>query len=219
MEKIRLSHLTRLIQTTVDQRFAGEMFCITAQITDVRRQSGLRRCYLKFIEKESWGITAEIRGVFWSDHFDEIERFESATGQAFADGIEITCTVAVKFHSRYGLTLDVTAIDVAYALGALELERQNTFARLVRENPHNIALVDGAYRTKNNGLPLPPVIQHIALITAPNSDGQRDFMQEITHNRHGYAFDVTQFGVTIQGDYAPVLILDQLRSVWRSTLR
>ncbi len=61
--KIKLSELIEEIQNTIQDRFEGETFWITAQITDVKKQPGVRRCYLKFIEKENNLITVEIRGV------------------------------------------------------------------------------------------------------------------------------------------------------------
>ena len=52
-QKIKLSELVHEIQDTFQSRFEGETFWITTQIIDVKKQEGVRRCYLKFIEKES----------------------------------------------------------------------------------------------------------------------------------------------------------------------
>jgi exodeoxyribonuclease VII large subunit len=104
-------------------------------------------------------------------------------------------------------------IDVAHTLGILELERQRTLEKLLKENPGTIQLFDGVYKTYNNRLQLPLVIENIALITAPNSDGQRDFLQEIKRNKHEYTFTVTEFTTTIQGDTAHKLILEQLKLI------
>jgi exodeoxyribonuclease VII large subunit len=119
----------------------------------------------------------------------------------------------VNFNRRYGLKLDVLEIDLEHTLGALELERQRTLDRLLRENPKTIHLIDGFYRTLNGSLPLPLVIQNIALITAPDSDGQRDFKNEITKNEQGYSFFIKEFLTTIQGDSAHKLILHQLELI------
>jgi exodeoxyribonuclease VII large subunit len=124
----------------------------------------------------------------------------------------------VRFHQVYGLNLDILQIDVAHTLGTLELERQQTLDRLLKENPGTIQLFDGVYVTYNNRLPLPPVIENIALITAPNSDGQRDFKQEILKNRHQYTFSVKEYLTTIQGDNAHKLILEQLQLIKESGL-
>jgi exodeoxyribonuclease VII large subunit len=154
--------------------------------------------------------------VFWANYYSEIEKFEKITKQQFKNGIEIICKVKVRFHKVYGLNLDVIQIDLAHTLGTIELERQQTLERLLKENPKTIQLFDGVYRTFNNRLPLPLVIKNIALITAPNSDGQRDFLQEITKNKYGYAFTVKEYLTTIQGEAAHKLILDQLHLIEKS---
>ncbi len=212
-QKIKLSELVGQIQDAIQNRFEGETFWITAQITDVKKQESVQRCYLKFIEKNGAAITTEIRGVFWSPYYHQIEDFEKFTKQRFSDGIEITCRVQVRFHPKYGFSLEVLQIDFAYTLGTLEIERQQVLNRLLKENPNAIRLLDGHYITFNNCLPLPAVIQRIALITAPNSDGQRDFNQEVEKNKHGYAFFVQEFLTQIQGDNAHQLILQQLQFV------
>ncbi len=215
-EKVKLSQLVRGIQDAIGSRFDGELIWVTAQITNVKRDEFSRRCYLSLEEYDSGQKTADIRGVFWSNYFDEIKKFEQATGQAFKNGIEITCRVKVKFHTVYGLSVDIVQIDVAHTLGSLELQRQQTLERLIKENPNTIQLYDGVYRTFNNRLLLQPVISKIALITAPNSDGQRDFQQELSKNKHGYNFEVTEYLTTIQGDTAHRLIYEQLKKVEES---
>ena len=212
-QKIKLSELVHEIQDTLQSRFEGETFWITTQIIDVKKQEGVRRCYLKFIEKENNIVTTELRGVFWSNYYDQIEDFEKFTKQKFADGIEITCKVQVKFHAKFGLSLEALQIDFAYTLGTIELERQQTLDRLLKENPATIRLLDGVYRTFNNTLPLSTVMQRVALLTAPESDGQRDFKQEMIKNKHGYSFSIAEFLTQIQGDSAHLLILQQLRLI------
>ncbi|MEY3405054.1 MAG: exodeoxyribonuclease large subunit, partial [Bacteroidota bacterium] len=162
--KIRLSELALDIQNVLRNRYEGRVIWVTAQITDVKKQVSLKRCYLKFIEKQGTETLAEIRGVFWANSYSEIERFEKITGKLFSDGLEINCQVIVKFHPRFGLSLEVQEIEIAYALGSLELERQQTLERLVREHPTTIQVVDGIFFTPNKSLPLPPVIQSVALI-------------------------------------------------------
>lgn len=212
-DSIKLSTLTQLIQDTIQSRFEGEVFSVSARIMNVKKYESSRRCYLTLEEYEYGTKITEIRAVFWSNTYTEIEKFERALKQPFKDGAEITCKVKVRYHKVYGLNLDVLQIDVAHALGTLELERQHTLERLVRENPESIQLYDGVYRTYNNRLPLPLVISKIALITAPNSDGQRDFLQELKQNKHEYQFTITEFLTTIQGDNAHELILEQLQLI------
>jgi len=212
-DSIKLSDLVEQIQDTIQAQFDNEVFWISARIMDVKKYETNRRCYLKLEEYENGIKTVEMRAVFWANCYHEIEKFEKAIKQPFKDGTEIICKVKVRFHKVYGLNLDVMQIDVAHTLGILELERQQTLEKLLKENPGTIQLFDGVYKTYNNRLQLPLVIENIALITAPNSDGQRDFQQEIKRNKHEYTFSVTEFLTTIQGDTAHRLILEQLKLI------
>lgn len=213
MEKIKLSELTEQIRDTIQDSFEGQVYWVSAQITNVKKQESARRCYLTLEEYENGEKTAEIKAVFWSAFYSEIEKFEQITKQPFKNGIEITCLVRVRFHPVYGLSLEILKIEIEHVPGTLELERKQTLERLLKENPETIQLFDGVYRTYNNRLPLPLTLRNIALVTAPNSDGQRDFQQEIRMNKHGFVFTVEEFLTTIQGDDAHNLILDQLKLI------
>ena len=209
----KLSTLINEIDATIRNRFAGNTFWIKAEITDVKKQPDKQWCFLKFIEKDGNTITTEMKAVFWSNAYYNIVAFEKETQQVFASGLEITCNVRVRFHKRYGIDLEVLEIDFAYAVGKLELERKQILDRLVSENPSIQLLSNGSYITPNRQTLLPTVFKSIALITAPNSDGQRDFNKVIDQNKYGYAFAVTPFLTTIQGDTASLLILQQLQLI------
>jgi exodeoxyribonuclease VII large subunit len=212
-QQVRLSELISEIQETIEERFGYESFWVTAEITDVKRMPQKQWCFLKLIEKSGASITTCIDAVFWSNGYAEILNFEKATKTKFENGLEITCKVRVRYNARYGLKLDVLEIDTAFMLGKLELERQQTLERLVNENPDAIRLLDGVYYTLNNSLDIPPVIQHIALITGANSDGQRDFRKELELNKYGYAFSITEYLTQVQGDTASALIVQQLEKI------
>lgn len=207
---VRLSEFIAEIEDCLADTFYGETFWITAEVCDVNKKPDKRWCYLKFIEKEGKSVAAEIGAVFWTSGYAFIEKFEKETKQVFKDGIEVTCRVKVTFHKRWGLKLEVVEIDYAYTLGKLEAERQETLERLVKENPDHIKVVGEQYYTYNKSLLLPAVIQRIALITAPESDGQRDFRQELWNNPYGYAFHVEEFVTQIQGDKAHEFIISRL---------
>jgi exodeoxyribonuclease VII large subunit len=212
--RLQLSELVAIVQETIEDRFFNDSFWITAEITDVKKYESKRWCFLKFIEKRGTQIATEMQGVFWANAYQQIILFEKITRQLFKDGIEISCRVQVKFHPRYGLKLEVVEIDTSFALGKIEMERQHTLDRLLKENAATIQLIDDEYITFNKQLKLPPVIQRIALITAANSDGQRDFKQELTGNAYGYHFKITEFLTQLQGDNAATLMTEQLRSIY-----
>jgi exodeoxyribonuclease VII large subunit len=210
---IPLSQLVAEVQESIELTFGTELFWIHAEITDVKKYESKRWCFLKFIEKQNDAISTEIKGVFWNNTYNAIEKFEQITQQQFSSGLQINCAVKVRYHARFGLSLEVQAIDVAHTLGELELERMRTLEKLIAENPKHIILKDEVYYTHNNTIPLPPIIQKIALITAPNSDGERDFVKELQHNNYGYAFAIETFHCTVQGDTASQQITKALHAI------
>lgn len=211
--QLKLSELIAEIDEAIHYRFTGETFWITAEITDVKKMPDKRWCFLKFIEKEGNFIIAEMKAVFWSHNYTFIEEFEKLTKQIFANGLEITCEVKIRFHARYGLDVEVLAIDHSYSVGKIILEKEKTLLRLITENPSIVQLIDGEYLTYNQQLALPLVMQKIALITAPNSDGQRDFVQEMQNNQYGYAFKIDMYATTVQGESAVANMLKELKQI------
>ena len=211
--QLKLSELIAEIDEAIHYRFTGETFWITAEITDVKKMPDKRWCFLKFIENEGNLIIAEMKAVFWSHNYTFIEEFEKLTKQIFANGLEITCEVKIRFHARYGLDVEVLAIDHSYSVGKIILEKEKTLLRLITENPSIVQLIDGEYLTYNQQLALPLVMQKIALITAPNSDGQRDFVQEMQNNQYGYAFKIDIYATTVQGESAVANMLKELKQI------
>jgi exodeoxyribonuclease VII large subunit len=211
--QLKLSQLIAEIEEAIHYRFTGETFWITAEITDVKKMPDKRWCFLKFVEKNGSTIVAEMKGVFWSNTYTHVEEFEKLTRQNFTNGLEITCEVRVRFHARFGLDVEVLAIDHSYSLGKIILEKEKTLLQLVSENPTIIKLIDGEYFTYNQQLPLPIVMQRIAVITASNSDGQRDFVQEMTNNQYGYAFAIDMYATTVQGDNAATNMQKELQQI------
>jgi exodeoxyribonuclease VII large subunit len=211
MNQLKLSKLLEEVQDAIQYRLENQYYWVSAQISSMKRIEGTRRCYLTLVEFDNGNKVAEMKAVFWPTSYDEIAKFEKATGQKFIDGIEVVCKVVVRFHKVFGLSIEVFEISIAHTIGTLELQKKQTIEKLVNEGCATI--IDGAYKTKSNQLPLPVVIKNIALITAPNSDGQRDFIEEITKNKHGYKYNVEQFLTTIQGENAHKLIFEQLKLV------
>lgn len=209
-EHIPLSALAEQIQQTIQNQFEQESYWVSARIMNVKKYESSRRCYLNLEETKNGNKIAEMKAVFWSNYYSEIEKFEKYIQQPFKDGTEIICKVKVRFHKIYGLNLDIIQLDIAHKLGVLELERQQTLDRLLLSNPTSIKELDGQYFTYNNQLPIPLVIENIAFITAAKSDGQRDFLQELSKNKHAYSFHIDEYLCTIQGEQAPQLIMEQL---------
>lgn len=209
----KLSDIITEIDELIQNKYAGKTFWITAELSGVRKILAKRWCYIDFTEKNINGETT-IKGVCWARNYQNIELFESSTNTEFKTGIEITCKVSVSFYKTKGYPqLEVLEIDFAHAVGQLELEKQKTLKRLIAENKMIKYLPDGRYQTTNNFIELPKVFQRIALITSPNSDGQRDFRNVTLKNKYGYSFSIQEYLTVVQGKTASKLILEKLKLI------
>jgi exodeoxyribonuclease VII large subunit len=209
----KLSVLVTEIQEAIEAHFEEDYYWVIAEITDVKKYPQKQWCFLKLIEKRNDTIDTEIKGVFWSQSYKTIAVFEKLTQQPFQDGIEVTCCVKVKFHKKFGLSLEVIDIDANYTIGKLAQDKDAVLAKLITENAKHVTLRDGLYITYNNTLPKPKFVKHIALITAPNSDGQRDFIKEITENKYGLTFHIDEYLVNVQGETASTQMLQALATI------
>jgi exodeoxyribonuclease VII large subunit len=215
-QTVKLLEIINEIDATLQSSFRGKTFWITSEINNVKKIEDKRWCYLEFCDKfENTDI--KIKGVCWARNYKTIELFESITRSEFKGGMEITCKVSVSFYKGGSYAqLEILEIDYATAIGKLELEKQETFNRLEKEKIVKYDVVNGNYKTENNILVLPIVIQNIAFISPPNSDGQRDFRNKISENKYGYHFTVKDFATGVQGSRASKLIIEQLKIIEES---
>lgn len=207
-----LLQLTDLLESTLAQVFYGKTFELLAETSEIKK-SGNGHFYFDLIEKNGQSIVAKMNAVIWKSASGIIAHFEKTTGQKFERNLKLMLKAEVRFHAAYGLQLQVTDIDTSYTIGQLTLQRQATLQLLLNNNKHHIAFTDGNYITTNNKLQPQGLLKNIALITAINSDGWRDFMHELENNTYGYCFNVTPFYATVQGHDAAIQILKQLDKI------
>jgi exodeoxyribonuclease VII large subunit len=173
---------------------------------------------MTLVEREGRETTAKLEACIWRRHYHTIRDFEQATGVAFARNIQLLLQVVVSFSPVYGLRLEIIKIDPAYTLGNLERERQAVLDTLVAQHPDLIWIEAGQYITANQLLARPTVMQRLALITAPNSDGWRDFRHELAQNPLGYDFVVDEYLSQVQGQGAERAICAQLDKIISSQI-
>lgn len=212
---IRLSEFISRIKDTLDAEYYGETFKVVAEITDVKIYYQKTYAFLKLIEKKGNDIVAEISASIWSNNFGIIAGFQKETGQSLEQNLELLLEVEVQFHVRYGLRLSITGIDAAYTLGKLEQQKTETLQLLLKNNPGYVFLEEGVYFSANAGLPVGEVLQNIALICAPGSDGRRDFVHELETNSWGIGYNIVEFHTQVQGPGAASQIVKQLELIER----
>ncbi len=212
-QHITLSHLAELISVTFEQTFGRQTFWVTAETSDIKNYPDRNYCFLGLVEKQGSTLKAKLDAVIWSQHYHIIKNFERSTGIRFEKNMQLLMQVTVDFKPAWGLRLQIVQIDSNYTLGKIALEKEATLNALVQKNPDAIFVEDGEYITFNKQLAKPMVLQKIALITAPDSDGQRDFMHELQNNPYGYAFEVDQFLIQMQGQQAAGAIVETLQMI------
>lgn len=157
---------------------------------------------MELVEKDSAGGTrAKMRAMIWSSLFMGLRsKFHAATGSDIRSGLKVMVRGSANHHNVYGLSFVISDIDPSYTMGDMERLRREILDRLVREG------VAGS----NRSLGLPPVLQRIAVISAPGAAGYGDFMNQIGLNPDGFVIYPMLFPAVMQGDRTVPSVLDCL---------
>ena len=176
---------------------------IKAEVSAVKARNG-GHCYLELSQSSDKGLVAKTNAIIWSSKYRFIAPyFESVTGSPLQEGMVILVQVQVNYSELYGLSLIIDDIDPEYSLGIKELERQKTIERLQKEGLMGLQ--------KDLELPLLPY--RLAVISAEDAAGYRDFMQHISENPYGFAVDPVLFPALMQGADCPASIISALNAV------
>lgn len=212
---ISLSDLTRMVESVIRNHFSAKTFWVVAEVSGLKYYAGKNYYFLNLVEKapSSNTLLTSISATVWSQGVNQVRKFETVTGQRFENNLQLLLQVRVEYHITYGLKLNILDVDPRFTLGKLAMERQLILHRLVEENPGYISLQEGSYITFNQLRVTSPVIQRIALIGSPGSDGFRDFMHELESNYYGYKYRVDQYPAAVQGAGAEVQLVEKLAEI------
>jgi exodeoxyribonuclease VII large subunit len=221
IQPIKLSQLTRQIQQTVQNVFAGQKYWVLADITNYSFQSNQNYHYFELVEKAEGtnNINARIAAAAWGAGNLKIREFERITGQKFKNDINVLLNVAVEYHPVHGLKLTVVDVDVNFTIGVLEQQRQRTLERLLTECSSFIRKTGETYITRNKELNHSAVIQHIAIITSNSSAGLLDFRHTIENNSFNYKFKIDTYFTTIQGEATSTAVYQKLLEIYNTGIR
>ena len=176
---------------------------VSAEVADIKiNASG--HCYIELIEKnKKTGATeAQARATIWrSQVMSTIGRFEQESGQRLAKGMKILFKATVSHHAVYGMSLQIQQIDALHTIGDMERRRQQTIEQLQKE---------GVWE-QNRSLPMPLVVQRVAVISSATAAGYRDFMKELEHS--AYRIETELFEATMQGERCDESIVAALYAV------
>ena len=199
---LSLLELTRMV-TALVQRPETQNVWVTAELSDVAVRGG--HCYMELLQKDDRGLQiAKARGVIWASSFPRIDaEFFAATGQRFSTGLKVMLRVSASFHSVYGFSLVVSAVNPDYTMGDLMRRRREILQRLKQEGILEM----------NRQLQWPAVPQRIAVISAPGAAGYGDFINQLYHNPSHLRFSTKLYPAVMQGATAPASIIAALEAV------
>ena len=179
---------------------------VRAEVSAVKARNG-GHCYIELSQSNSQGLVAKANAVIWASKYRFIAPyFQSVTGSPLSEGMMILVEVQVNYSQLYGFTLVINDIDPEYSLGLKELERQRTIERLSQEGLLEL----------QKGLSLPLLPYSLAVISAEDAAGYRDFMRHLDENPYGFRFDIELYPALMQGADCPASIIAALDAVMGS---
>ena len=176
---------------------------VVAETTDVRIN---QHCYLQLLEKnpKTGATVAKIKAIIWGNQFRFLNaRFKQVTGRDIGNDMKIMVCLSVNYSPQYGLTVVINDINPEFTLGDMERQRQEILNRLTQEG------IIG----QNKTVPVPPVLQRIAIVSAAGAAGYGDFMKQLTDNKYGVCFYPCLFQATMQGVKTVPTVLAALNKV------
>jgi len=183
-----------------------EPIWVRCELAQVKSSRG--HFYLDLVQKreDDDGILAQGQAVLWQSNYRKLQqKLGLELNALLQEGIELQMLVQPEFHERYGLKFVIHDFEPAYTFGKLELKRQDTIQHL-REK----GLLE-----KNKKVPLPIVLQRLAVVTSGTAAGYQDFLQQLEQNQYGYRFQCSLFSAAVQGVHAGAEISAQLKNISR----
>ena len=190
MEKdiVDLYELQTRLKDGVERTFPGKVW-LKAEISAVKARPG-GHCYLELSQSDGGGLVAKAQAIVWASKYRILAPFfESVAGSPISEGMLVLVRVQVNFSQLYGLSLIIDDIDPSWSLGEKEKERLRTIARLKEEGLMDL----------QKELALPSLPYRLAVISAGDAAGYRDFMRHLHENDYGFVFSTELFPALMQG--------------------
>lgn len=176
---------------------------LRAEISAVKARQG-SHCWLELSQSNAEGLIAKASAVIWSSKYRFIAPyFQSVTGSPLKEGMVVLVEVQANYSQLYGFSLVINDIDPEYSLGLKELERQRTIGRLQKEGLMDLQ--------KELTLALLP--HRLAVVSAEDAAGFRDFVRHLDDNPYGFRMDVTLFPALMQGSECPSSVISAMDAV------
>lgn len=200
MQTYSLSELCAQIEVVLMEGLP-DTYWIRCEIASLSEKGG--HLYLDLVEKGQRGLfVARQRATCWNGRQQMLRAyFAQETGSSLQVGMQVLLEVSVRFHSVYGLSLDVQGIDPQYTLGDMARQRQAAISRLQAEGVFDMQRM----------LSLPTLTRRLAVVSAAEAAGYSDFVHQLEES--SYSFVATLFPAVMQGARAAASIRAALDSI------
>lgn len=200
MQTYSLSELCAQIEVVLMEGLP-DTYWVRCEIASLSEKGG--HLYLDLVEKGQRGLfVARQRATCWNGRQQMLRAyFAQETGSSLQVGMQVLLEVSVRFHSVYGLSLDVQGIDPQYTLGDMARQRQAAISRLQAEGVFDMQRM----------LSLPTLTRRLAVVSAAEAAGYSDFVHQLEESP--YSFVATLFPAVMQGDRAAASIRASLDSI------
>ena len=179
---------------------------VKAEVSAVKARNG-GHCYIELSQSDDKGLVAKVNAIIWASKFRFIAPyFESVTGSPVSEGMMVLVEVQVNYSQLYGFSLIINDIDPEYSLGVKEQERQRTIERLSKEGLMEL----------QKGLVFPLLPYRLAVVSAEDAAGYRDFTRHLQENPYGFHVCLDLYPALMQGADCPESIVSALDAVLES---
>jgi len=203
MQSYSLFELNEFIRRIFALNFQ-EAIWIRCEIAQINSSRG--HYYLNLIEKSvaEDTIIAQSSAVIWASKYRQLRRtHKKLLDGLLQNGTAVLLQVKVDYDERYGFKLLIEDVDPSYTMGQMELKRQEILTTLINEE-----LLD-----RNRQIPLPTVIQRIAVISSETAAGLQDYLNQMATNAYGYQVNNQVFPAAMQGENVEKEVLRQLKKI------
>ncbi len=161
---VALSQLLAGVATAVASAFREGVW-VRAEVMRIDAKNA--NVYLELSERTPTGdVLATGRGFIASRVANRIlPQFQAATGVTLGPGIKVLVRAKPVFNARWGLSLEVDAIDASFTLGDMAARLREIRTRLQRE---------GIFEA-NRGLPAPADFELVLVVAPEEAAGLGDF--------------------------------------------
>ncbi|HMQ06819.1 MAG TPA: exodeoxyribonuclease VII large subunit [Saprospiraceae bacterium] len=177
---------------------------VTAEISQVKESRGNLYIELLQHDESSGQVIAQSSAAIWfKTHLFLKNKLKLLLPSLLSEGAQILIKVKVDYNERYGLKLLIEDIDPAYTIGQMEIARRNILERLQKER-----LLD-----RNKSIPMPAIIQKLAIISSSRAAGYIDFVKQLSANSYGFQFQFQLFEAAMQGVNVEKEVVQQLQKI------